>query len=111
MSTQSWFDDCPDRRNRPGLKWGKYSGKDIIPLWVADMDFRAPPAVIQAAREEADLATMDTPRHTRAWSILCSIIAKPCMTGRLTLIGWFGCPAWSVHSMFAVVCSRTEQSR
>jgi len=30
------------------MKWDKYKGKDIIPLWVADMDFLSPPAVIDA---------------------------------------------------------------
>lgn len=30
------------------MKWDKYKGKDIIPLWVADMDFCSPPAVIDA---------------------------------------------------------------
>jgi len=49
-----WFDNCPDRRNRPSLKWGKYEGKDVLPLWVADMDFRAPPAVLETAKREAD---------------------------------------------------------
>ena len=54
MSVYSWFDDCPDRKDRPSLKWGKYSGRDILPLWVADMDFRAPPAVVETARKEAE---------------------------------------------------------
>ena len=54
MSISSWFDDCPDRKDRPSLKWGKYSGRDILPLWVADMDFRAPPAVVDTARKEAE---------------------------------------------------------
>ncbi len=30
------------------MKWDKYKGKDIIPLWVADMDFLSPPAVRDA---------------------------------------------------------------
>ena len=42
------FDTPIDRRNTGSMKWEKYKGKDIIPLWVADMDFRAPPAVIEA---------------------------------------------------------------
>lgn len=31
-----------------GLKWSKYAGRDILPMWVADMDFRCPPTVIAA---------------------------------------------------------------
>jgi cystathionine beta-lyase len=42
------FDRSIERRNTASLKWDKYKGKDIIPLWVADMDFCSPPAVIDA---------------------------------------------------------------
>lgn len=30
------------------MRWERYAGRDVIPLWVADSDFRAPPAVIEA---------------------------------------------------------------
>jgi cystathionine beta-lyase len=30
------------------LKWARYAGRDVIPMWVADMDFRSPPCVIEA---------------------------------------------------------------
>lgn len=42
------FDRSVERRDTASMKWDKYKGKDIIPLWVADMDFRSPPAVIDA---------------------------------------------------------------
>jgi cystathionine beta-lyase len=42
------FDKSVDRYHTASLKWERYGDKDIIPLWVADMDFRSPPAVIQA---------------------------------------------------------------
>lgn len=31
----------------PSQKWQRYD-EDVAPLWVADMDFRSPPAVIEA---------------------------------------------------------------
>jgi cystathionine beta-lyase len=40
-----------DRRDTASMKWDKYKGKDIIPLWVADMDFRSPPAVLEALHQ------------------------------------------------------------
>jgi cystathionine beta-lyase len=40
-----------DRRGTSSEKWEKYRGRDIIPMWVADMDFRSPPAVIEALRQ------------------------------------------------------------
>jgi len=45
------FDEIIERRGSSSEKWEKYRGRDIIPLWVADMDFRSPPAVIQALHE------------------------------------------------------------
>jgi cystathionine beta-lyase len=42
------FDTPIDRRGTSSEKWEKYEGRDILPLWVADMDFRSPDAVITA---------------------------------------------------------------
>jgi cysteine-S-conjugate beta-lyase len=44
------FDDPPDRRGTDSVKWGRYAGRDVLPLWVADMDFAAPPPVLDAVR-------------------------------------------------------------
>src|SRR5579859_2439358 len=30
------------------MRWERYAGRDVIPLWVADTDFRAPPSVLEA---------------------------------------------------------------
>ncbi len=53
MNDAAHFDfDLPvDRRGTASYKWDKYRGQDVIPLWVADMDFRSPPAIIQALHE------------------------------------------------------------
>jgi cystathionine beta-lyase len=45
------FDDVVDRRGTASEKWEKYRGTDILPMWVADMDFRSPPAVIEALHQ------------------------------------------------------------
>jgi cystathionine beta-lyase len=42
------FDTPVERAGTDSEKWMKYAGRDILPLWVADMDFAAPPAVIAA---------------------------------------------------------------
>lgn len=47
----SIFDTPIDRRDSDSIKWGKYAGRDILPLWVADMDFAAPPAVCAALQQ------------------------------------------------------------
>ncbi|MCK2126940.1 PatB family C-S lyase [Thauera aromatica] len=48
------FDRLIDRRSQPGEKWGRYAGRDVLPLWVADMDFAAPPAVAAALHARID---------------------------------------------------------
>jgi len=51
------FDTILDRRNTGSLKWeypARALGKpDVIPMWVADMDFAAPPAVVEAVQKRA----------------------------------------------------------
>lgn len=42
------FDAPVERAGTDSEKWMKYAGRDILPLWVADMDFAAPPAIIDA---------------------------------------------------------------
>ncbi len=48
------FSNCPDRGGTGSLKWERYAGRDILPMWVADMDFVSPPEVIEALRRRAD---------------------------------------------------------
>lgn len=42
------FDRIIERRGSDSSKWAKYAGRDVIPMWIADMDFAAPPPVINA---------------------------------------------------------------
>lgn len=48
----SRFDEIVDRNAGNCVKW-KYFDQDVIPMWVADMDFKAPAPVIQALSERA----------------------------------------------------------
>lgn len=45
------FETPVDRKNTASLKWAKYKGTDILPFWVADMDFKAAPEIITAITE------------------------------------------------------------
>src|SRR2546428_13733976 len=42
-----------ERRHTESSKWRKY-GEDVVPLWVADMDFASPEPVIRALRERVE---------------------------------------------------------
>ena len=48
------FDTPVDRTGTHSSRWEKYAGRDVIPLWVADTDFRAPPVVLEALRRRVD---------------------------------------------------------
>lgn len=48
------FDEPVERRGTGSLKWDRYQDRDVLPLWVADMDFRSPDAVIDALRARAE---------------------------------------------------------
>ena len=45
------FDQRIDRRHSDSLKWHKYSDQDILPLWVADTDFRSADCIISALQQ------------------------------------------------------------
>ena len=44
----SEFDRRIDRRGTHSAKWDKYQGRDVLPFWVADMDFEAPDFLLDA---------------------------------------------------------------
>jgi cystathionine beta-lyase len=54
MMRRFGFDTPVPRAGTSSVKWDKYQGRDIIPMGLADMDFRSPPAVINALRERVD---------------------------------------------------------
>ena len=42
------FDTVIDRREWNSIKWEKYRTRDVLPLWVADMDFSTPQFLLDA---------------------------------------------------------------
>ncbi len=47
------FDSCPERAGTDSTKWHRYANRDVIPSWIADMDFESPPAVVEAIKARA----------------------------------------------------------
>lgn len=47
------FDQVFDRHDTGSTKWSRYPA-DVLPMWVADMDFAAPPVIIQALQKRLD---------------------------------------------------------
>ncbi|MBO7538420.1 MAG: pyridoxal phosphate-dependent aminotransferase [Prevotella sp.] len=48
------FDELIDRRGTGCVKWDESPSPDVIPLWVADMDFRAAPAILDVVKKRAE---------------------------------------------------------
>ena len=48
------FDEIVTRRGTGCVKWDEMPSDDVIPLWVADMDFKAAPAIQEAIRKRAE---------------------------------------------------------
>lgn len=48
------FDTVIDRAASDSRKWRKFAGRDVLPLWVADMDFAASPAIVAAIHRRVD---------------------------------------------------------
>ena len=85
----SRFDAAIDRRDSDSIKWGKYAGRDILPLWVADMDFAAPPAVLDALhrRIEHGVFGYGGPWPSLTESVLAHLESE---------YGWTIAPEWLV---------------
>ncbi len=48
------FDEIIPRRGTNSYKWDSARDADILPMWVADMDFRTAPPVVEALRKRAE---------------------------------------------------------
>ena len=48
------FDTVYDRRVSSSSKWVKYGERDILPFWVADMDFSTPEFILDAIRKRLE---------------------------------------------------------
>ena len=71
MSSIEDFQRIIDRRSVPGEKWGRYGNADIIPMWVADMDFAAPSVILEALQARIEHGIFG---YTDAWPGLLNAV-------------------------------------
>jgi cystathionine beta-lyase len=84
------FDRLPNRRI-PGVvnKWTYYPQQDLLPMWVADMDFPAPKPILDALREAV--------RHGVLGYELASMALLETVAGRMErLYAWKVQPEWVI---------------
>ncbi len=48
------FNHIIDRTDTSSMKWEKYRGRDVLPMWVADSDFKVADAIINALKARAE---------------------------------------------------------
>jgi cysteine-S-conjugate beta-lyase len=63
------FDQAVERRDTDSIKWSLYP-EDVIPLWVADMDFRSAEPILQALHRRIDHAVFGYSRPSKRLSHL-----------------------------------------
>lgn len=69
------FDQIIPRRGTGSIKWEQYPA-DVLPMWVADMDFASPPAVVAALHKRAAHAVFGYPAHPdRLAEVICERMA------------------------------------
>jgi len=99
------FDRIIDRRAVPGEKWSRYADRDVIPMWVADMDFAAPQPILDAIRRRLEHPVLG---YTDAWPSLEQAVVE----GIARDHGWRIEPDWllwlpGMISAFNVACRAT----
>lgn len=83
------FDTVIERRGTDSQKWQKYAGRDILPLWVADMDFKASPAIIAALQERVAIGLFGYSRPVKS-------TVDAFVNAMEQRYGWRVDPAWLV---------------
>jgi len=83
------FDTVHPRLGTDSQKWQKYEGRDILPLWVADMDFRSPPAVVEALHRRVEHGIFGYARPTKSE-------VEAVVTAMKSRYGWTIDPSWLV---------------
>jgi cysteine-S-conjugate beta-lyase len=83
------FDHPPERRGTDSQKWQKFAGRDVLPLWVADMDFKSAPAIIDALHQRVEHGVFGYARPVK--STIESVVEA--MAQRY---GWKIDPSWIV---------------
>ena len=82
------FDKVVDRTNTSSLKWERFNA-EVLPMWVADMDFQSAPEIIEALHQRIDHGVFG---YTEPDSELVQLVVERCRN----LYQWDIEPEWIV---------------
>lgn len=89
------FDRVIDRKNTASYKWDQlttlFGGEDVLPLWVADMDFVCPQPIVEALTARAQAGVYGYTIRTDEWLD--------------AIVGWYARRhAWTIDRGSIVMC-------
>lgn len=94
MNMDELFGPEINRSDSDSIKWKRYKNKDVLPMWVADMDFMVAPEILNAIKQRVDHGVLgygsDSPELRQAIVQHCQII----ITGPLNLSGLYLHRVW-----------------
>lgn len=107
--TASVFDDVIDRRSGNSMKWGgvqtmltpEQAAADPLPMWVADMDFRAPQPVIDALTEAVQQGVFGYPNGAPKSYV------QAVVSWQQRRFGWEVAPEWVVQVSGIITAIKT----
>ena len=108
-ASASRFDEVIDRRASNSMKWAgaqtmlgaEEAAADPLPMWVADMDFRAPQPVIDALVEAAQKGVFGYPNGAPG-SYVAAVV-----DWQRRRFGWELAPEWVVQSSGIITAIKT----
>lgn len=81
------FDEVIERRGTDSVKWdgvkSVWGRDDLLPMWVADMDFRTPPFVMEALRKRLEHEVLGYTSACEEW--YTSICTRHCPRSSLRI--------------------------
>ncbi len=83
------FDNVVDRRGTHSSKWSRYAGSDVLPFWVADMDFPAPSFIRDALQQRLDHGVF-------GYSVTPPALVDATITWLAAKFDWTVSPEWLV---------------
>ena len=81
------FDKQISRRGTDSYKWDSAESENVLPMWVADMDFRTAPAIVDALRRRVEHGIFGYTRVPDSTTRLLQAGSHVVTVGRLTVNG------------------------
>lgn len=85
------FDKPVNRRDTNSYKWDSSEDEDVLPMWVADMDFQTAPVIIEALKKRVDHGIFGYTRVPKGYyDAVCNWFSRR--------HGWKISPEWIIYT-------------